>query len=445
LSTHLLSIAKILINNQFFGIPLESFLARLKTALKAINPFAKWKVSSEIKDLSRRIQNEEFPAAIKDEKIIVVISRFFMQNQISGVNFTLAILSFALVRRGFKVIVLTESNRFWEKKEEVNGLTIIGIPNSLIYSERDLPAYYGTWSRAVAETISKIKNENDIVTISTLAGLEGYATLKTNPDVKQVVYLVTDHLIHNGQMDPGPAKTPRLEKLKQAEISYLGNHSVETVGDSDVIIRDLAHVLELESLSIKSSTIRIGIPWNYGDNKPLFDERYVLYVGSVSQRKGVGTLLSAWSEIHAHAAMESYKLIICGPVGDDSISENRIAENATNQRIHRIIGATENMKGTLLRHAALVVIPSNYESFGMVAVEAMQFGKKIIASRIGGLPEVLGQCASFIEPGDHEGLAKSIVSSISSPDIDDSDKVAARAKHFSVAKMCLEFEQVFIN
>ena len=368
-----------------------------------------------------------------------------MQNQISGVNFTLAILSFALVRRGFKVIVLTESNRFWEKKEEVNGLTIIGIPNSLIYSERDLPAYYGTWSRAVSETISKIKNQGDIVAISTLAGLEGYTTFKSNPDVKQIVYLVTDHLIHNGQMNPGPAKTSRLEKLKLAEVSYLGSIRVETVGDSDVIIRDLAHVLELESLSIKSSTIRIGIPWNHGDNRPLFDEPYVLYVGSVSQRKGLSTLLSAWDEIHAHTSMQTYKLIICGPVGDDSSSESRITDNSSKQRIHRIIGATENMKGTLLRHATLVVIPSNYESFGMVAVEAMQFGKKIIASRIGGLPEVLGQCASFFEPGDYEALAKSIVSSISSPDINDSDKVIARAKHFSVAQMCLQFERIFTN
>lgn len=443
MNTSLLSTAKILINTPFFGKAFESILTRLNFFFKVINPFTKWEVSSQIKDLGCRIQSEEIPKSGKKSKHIIVVSRFFMQNQISGVNFTLAILSFALVRRGYKVVVLTESSRLWEKTIEINGLTIVGIPMSFFKTERGLPAYYGIWSRAVAKKISKIENQSDIVTISTLAGLEGYATSKISPNVKQVVYLVTDHLIHNGQMKPGPARTPRLEKLKSAEVNYLGNPNVVTIGDSDVIIQDLAYVLELDSLLNKSKTIRIGIPWNYGENKSLFNEPYILYVGSVSHRKGVGTLLSAWDEIYDHVSINGYKLIICGPVGDDSASETRISECSVERNIVRIVGATEQVKGTLFRHTSLIVIPSNYESFGMVAVEAMQFGKKIIASRIGGLPEVLGPCALYFEAGIHKDLAKLIVSSISSSELTGADAIMARAKKFGVSQMCLEFERNF--
>jgi glycosyltransferase involved in cell wall biosynthesis len=59
--------------------------------------------------------------------------------------------------------------------------------------------------------------------------------------------------------------------------------------------------------------------------------------------------------------------------------------------------------------ADLVVIPSRQEPFGMVALEAMALGKPVVASRVGGLPEVLqGADALLVEPGDPTALAAAI-------------------------------------
>jgi glycosyltransferase involved in cell wall biosynthesis len=61
--------------------------------------------------------------------------------------------------------------------------------------------------------------------------------------------------------------------------------------------------------------------------------------------------------------------------------------------------------------ADLVVIPSRQETFGLVALEAMALGKPIVASRVGGLPEVLeGADALLVEPDDPTELAAAIES-----------------------------------
>ncbi len=66
-----------------------------------------------------------------------------------------------------------------------------------------------------------------------------------------------------------------------------------------------------------------------------------------------------------------------------------------------------------MRQANVVAIPSLQEPFGMVALEAMALGKPVVASRVGGLPEVLeGADALLVEPGNSAQLAEAIESAI---------------------------------
>ncbi len=61
----------------------------------------------------------------------------------------------------------------------------------------------------------------------------------------------------------------------------------------------------------------------------------------------------------------------------------------------------------LLRHADIVVVPSRYESFGLVAVEAMMFGKPVISTLAGGIPEVVadGETGLLVPPSDVAAMA----------------------------------------
>lgn len=61
--------------------------------------------------------------------------------------------------------------------------------------------------------------------------------------------------------------------------------------------------------------------------------------------------------------------------------------------------------------AAVTVVPSLYEGFGLPAAEALCCGSAVVATRAGALPEIIidGKTGLLVEPADHEGLAKAVM------------------------------------
>jgi glycosyltransferase involved in cell wall biosynthesis len=66
--------------------------------------------------------------------------------------------------------------------------------------------------------------------------------------------------------------------------------------------------------------------------------------------------------------------------------------------------------------AMVVVVPSRFEGFGLVALEAMALGRAVIASDAGGLPEVVGDTAIIVPAASPRLLAKAIADLISDPE-----------------------------
>jgi glycosyltransferase involved in cell wall biosynthesis len=68
--------------------------------------------------------------------------------------------------------------------------------------------------------------------------------------------------------------------------------------------------------------------------------------------------------------------------------------------------------------SAIVVVASYGEGFGMVALEAMERGRPVIATRVGGLPEIVadGETGLLVPPGDEEALAAALVELASDPE-----------------------------
>ena len=63
---------------------------------------------------------------------------------------------------------------------------------------------------------------------------------------------------------------------------------------------------------------------------------------------------------------------------------------------------------SLQAHALAVCTPSLTEGFGLPPVEAMACGTPVAASRVGSLPEVIGDAGLFFEPTDHDGMGATI-------------------------------------
>ena len=123
------------------------------------------------------------------------------------------------------------------------------------------------------------------------------------------------------------------------------------------------------------------------------DDRMVLFVGRIEPLKGVDTLIEAMSCLHLRDHQKVHLAIIGG---DPSASPQEMsAEMARLQKLcdELSVGQTVVFLGKrdqdrlpyYYSAAELLVMPSHYESFGMVALEAMACGTPVIASEVGGL------------------------------------------------------------
>ena len=73
-----------------------------------------------------------------------------------------------------------------------------------------------------------------------------------------------------------------------------------------------------------------------------------------------------------------------------------------------VSGISDTDLAELMARAEIAVVPSLYEGFSLPAVEHMASGTPLIASRTGALPEVTGDAALLVTPGDAEELAAAL-------------------------------------
>jgi len=149
----------------------------------------------------------------------------------------------------------------------------------------------------------------------------------------------------------------------------------------------------------------------------------LLWVGRVAPIKGLDTLLDAVARLRS--ADRAIRLLIVGGDADEPMSE---LEVSLRQRIERLdlassvcfVGPQPQSVLPLYYAAAdVTVLPSYYESFGMVALEAMACGSPVIASRVGGLVTTVrdGVTGFLIPDGDVDALAERIGALVADPDL----------------------------
>jgi D-inositol-3-phosphate glycosyltransferase len=144
----------------------------------------------------------------------------------------------------------------------------------------------------------------------------------------------------------------------------------------------------------------------------------ILFVGRIEPLKGIDTLLRAIALITPELPCwrDELSVIIVGGAPGAGIEETQ-AELARLQALRAELGIEDLVtfrgakdQDTLNYYysaAELVVMPSHYESFGMVALEAMSCGTPVVASKVGGLAFSVqdGQTGFLVPDGDAEALA----------------------------------------
>ena len=212
------------------------------------------------------------------------------------------------------------------------------------------------------------------------------------------------HMFHTlGEMKN---RIARSEAEREGEYRVRGERQVLRIADR-IVAATIAEVTQLRFLykapSDKLVTIPPGVDVSHfypipADEAKLYvglkpDDRMVLFVGRIEPLKGVDTLIQAMSCLQLKERQRVHLAIIGG---DPSASPREMsAEMARLQKLcdDLSVGQTVVFLGKrdqdrlpyYYSAAELLVMPSHYESFGMVALEAMACGTPVIASEVGGL------------------------------------------------------------
>jgi len=162
------------------------------------------------------------------------------------------------------------------------------------------------------------------------------------------------------------------------------------------------------------------------------DAVLIAAAGRISPQKGFDILLKA-----VHQLTQAGVAVYCVVFGAGPAFEDLRALAATLQlgaRL-RLPGFRSDVAG-LWSAADVAVVPSVWpEPFGYVALEALSAGCAVVASRVGGLPEVLSADSAILtEPGDVEGLTAALRRLVLSPELRSRMRQAAsqRARMFTL-------------
>lgn len=154
------------------------------------------------------------------------------------------------------------------------------------------------------------------------------------------------------------------------------------------------------------------------DPSPALEERVheggLLFVGRVVPQKGVDALLRCLPHVKSPVA-----LVVAGD--GPSLGETRrlAARLGLENRVRFVGWAGAKEKAALYQRASVVVVPSLWpEPFGIVGLEAMSYGKPVVAFDVGGIGEWLEDAATgfLVPPNDVRALARRIDDLLANPD-----------------------------
>src|SRR6202050_5358949 len=145
---------------------------------------------------------------------------------------------------------------------------------------------------------------------------------------------------------------------------------------------------------------------------PRVPGRIVAVASADSPVKGISTLLRAVAKVTTERNVE---LTVVGKPAAGGPTERLVAELALGDKVRFVSGITDTELAEFIATAEIAVVPSLYEGFSLPAVEHMASGTPLIASRTGALPEVTGDAAVLVEPGNPEALAAALRDLLDSP------------------------------
>lgn len=343
---------------------------------------------------------------------IIFLSRDYPPNLIGGVGIYVYEASRILAKLGHGVFVITQAiDHPLEYIDQGVHVFRVKLNKRLSFSSamNGLNSFVERleYSYAVSKKIQEVVLRYNIDVIeSSEARAEGFWYYLFNNKPPLIIKLHTpEGIVYKLNRDPQTKNRQLIERLEEWWI----RRANRLVGLSKSIV-NLTHNyygIRTKNISLVANPIDINTfrPANLIENKG-----YILYVGRLEYRKGVHILIRSIPMILKKIPQTKF-IFIGSDCGMKNYLLEKIAEFEIEGSVEFIDQVPRENLISFYQQSALCVVPSLWENHPYVVLEAMACGRAVIASEVGGIPEIIKDNINgkLVPAGSVLGLADSIV------------------------------------
>ncbi|MDI9617669.1 glycosyltransferase family 4 protein [Methanothermobacter sp.] len=330
---------------------------------------------------------------------ICLISSLYPPQILGGAEIVVEKLAKELVKGGNEVFVITTNNKKEPLYETLNGVKVYRLPLN-IYSITEFHRHH-MFKRLLWQLIDLInikaykevkkilkKEEPHILHLHNYRGLSPLVFRALRNLKIPLIFTAHDYSpicirsnLLNGNGEICYRKNPACKLYNAIQSTIMGD-KVDVVTAPSKFVLDK---LEAEGLFRNAKKIVIPNPIEYTPKryKKTYDTIDILFVGSLSKHKGPDILIKSFKKVDG----DNLRLHIVGS-GPMEGELRKLAEDDNRIKFHGFLRGEELQ--SLYRMANVSVLPSIwYEAFGMVIIESFTNSVPVVASNIGGIPEII--------------------------------------------------------
>jgi len=197
------------------------------------------------------------------------------------------------------------------------------------------------------------------------------------------------------------------------EAKILNFTAKKILRDAEAVVAVSQHLFDkvtrfFPDLHSKTSVIPVGVEFERFANVTPEEGDYILGLGRLSFEKGFDILIRAFQHLSSH--FPKLKLVVAGD-GSEKESLIGLAESLGVRDRIKFCGEVSRERAIeLLSKCRALAVPSRIEGFGVVILEALALGKLVVATSVGGIPEIIrdGETGFLVPPENPEKLSEKL-------------------------------------
>lgn len=354
---------------------------------------------------------------------ILMLSWEYPPHVVGGLSRHVYGLSVHLAELGHEVHVVSLLRNDLPSYEKINGVHVHRV-KPLNEQDEDFLSWIGGLNLAMAYKVEKLADEYSFSIIHAHDWLVGTAAIALK-DSLSIPLLATIHATEYGRNN---GIYTEMQKFIHSKEQQLVTEADQVIVCSDYMVEEVTSIFDAASEKLAIIPNGVDLLNNREEESVelspnLQDKKYIFSMGRIVKEKGFETIIEA-AAIAKELKLE-YSFVIAGKGPMLDTYRKLIQEKHLEDKITFIGFVSELQRNTFIQNCEMVVVPSLYEPFGIVALESMALGKPTIVSKTGGLKGIVKhlQTGMVMTPGDAKSLLEQILFIYKNP-----EKAAEMAK-----------------